>query len=361
MRASVVSLLLVSLVGCGTGAPDDLLLLQGEAPPGVELVLERSLSTQCFRPPDTEMGAEPFEELARTHADSAGGYTFELFRAQTLPGAAQSPCFRVTRAGDPGTEARAQFFQSDIRAAPLKPWAARPQLTEAGWQAGALPGLPEGNLFTFGVYEWQLDVAGLPLWRADAQAPWVATPEHLEGFAEARLSAVGFGHFLHYDESLGVLFATYTEGSLRVRTEQVEVAPLASPLPVTRGTDCLLDGELESPCPATDGSLARVPLTGQRSLELRWSEPRPVRALLLRGLESHAERILIEVAQGEGGWVQVGELVAPEVSWEDYGNDSLRTPGRWEQLALGGVQADRLRLRSEQGGLYGVREVSVFE
>lgn len=364
MRFSLLASSL-ALVACASGAPDDILLLQGAAPAGAEVLLERRLSNVCFYPVNAVVDAEPFEELARTRADGAGEYTFELYRAQTSSGADLRACFRVTRVDDPLIEARAQFFGGDVRVPPLQSWPVVPTPGAGGWTLASLPELPRGSLESGAMYEWQLDVAGRPLWRADASQPLSPAAQVFEDFSAATLHALAQGKFLHYDDSLGLLFATYTEGSLLLRTQKVDLVAPGVALPLTRGAACWLNGVETSPCPATDGALDRAALSSAeapptRSLEFRFAEPRVLESLILRGFEESAPSIRVEVAEGEGDWVLVTELFAPDYNEVDFASLMLRTPGRWEIVPLGGVRADRLRLVTD-GGIYQVREVSVFE
>lgn len=352
--------LLLLLTSCSRGAPDDILLLQGEAEPGETLVLSRRSAAFC-----SEATGEPFEtftELARTTTDPSGAFTFEIYRAQSAPGAGADACFRVQSAEDARTDVVTVLQGDDARLPALPRWDATPEWTGEGWRAPAAPALPKGSLMNDELFEWQLNSEAGPLWRASIATDLVLPSELHEDFGAGTLQAFARARYFDYDDELGIFFATHTFGVFNVRTHAVVLQPdVPSFTPLSRGAECWSDEVALTPCPATDGQLAAASLATDAyeppsALELRWAQVRPLRKLVLRGFEGYGDPLRVEIATDEGDWAVAAEFWAEPMS-EPF----MATLGQWRTLELGGVPGNRLRIVATDGYLLGVRELSVLE
>lgn len=359
-----VSLLFsAALTGCTGGAPDDVLLITGQA--AGTILLERRLDLPCWLDDfEPQPGAAPFELLAQATPDERGTYVFEVYRATARPSGDGQACFRVRQESAPRAEVRTELRSGDAHLPALLHWDEPPSLDAGRWHPPPSPQLPSGNLRTTHLLEWQLNGGGGPVWRQEASAALRLTAELLEDFGDLSIAVRARAEIHSHHDVNGLFFSSSTQARLTTDTPSRPVVATLTTA-VSRGASCELGDTPVTPCPLTDGRLESHLLTraGQqplRALVLQWSQVRNVSTLVIRGLERGGGDLRIELGSSGAEWTTVATLAALSDEPAEILRRNLASPGEWRVVELGGLPADRLRLTTSTA-FYRARELSVFE
>lgn len=355
-------------VFCGCFNPDDILPIKGSVEtPGMTVKLERGRA-QFGRCDEKKV----FQE---TTSGDDGAFTFEVFRAQAQHlSTFESFCMRASTRYPSGTEVSSVVYElfTSAELLPFPDW--QPNLTRVGDVLQFVP-LADRDAFSAQHTVAVTSADGGLVWReGDVQG------DGFSGFMPKPFT----GDSRVLDEFGGTLALSGSYSQTRmssllpdaVQYVGVQAKPSqqlilgTTQIPLSRGVPC--DG-FPTPCPLTDGELARVELNDVKTVMLRFPAPVTPSLLVLRDLMTmmqlptempnpDAPTIGVVGFQADGGVVAMGAYV---LEYSSEGESLLTADGGFERggryLAIpliAGVPIESLRVTSD--GFERLREISVF-
>lgn len=322
-RAILMSTLL--LAACFN--PDDILpvhgtLVSNDPVEGQVVRLLRdpaaAMSTDCS-------GAKAFKE---TTANADGRFSFDVFRAQAIKLSGFGAfCFRVETTFASGSTVHSDLvgLSGEITLPPFPDWRARPAREDGVLRFEPAAPLPETETFEGDQVvhraEWRTADGGLA-WAAEDRVmgfdldggqvvpqrqPMEFDDYALEDFSGvvslfARLSVEGRrdGHF------------SSASSTLELRSGDT-LAVSGNRAPVSRGLSCI---DVAVPCPLTDGRLAGVDggALGQPII-LELPAPTLLSAVVVRGVETQAQLMGMQLVVADGGTLPLVQKVLPTSLW----------------------------------------------
>jgi hypothetical protein len=306
--------LVAAVVASACFSPDDILIVKGAVtssePEGQPVRLLRG------RQGESRGDCEGLRDFKETRTDATGAYSFDVFRAQAQSLSDFSPifCFRLEAVFRSGARARVELpaLLGPITLPTLPDWQSGLSLDGDGGVrfSSALP-LPaderlegvqlthrlEGLLADGGV-SWRQDDRVLSIERmAPERVPLFFAPEVL---VEDEPVTLGLRARVEPrvepdEDPLGG--SRLILGFEVFAPESVALPPRAAPL--SRGVPC---PPLLEPCPFTDGLVGREQVVGALTrLSLELPAPGAPRWLVLRGLETPAPLVAVELGFEDGG------------------------------------------------------------
>ncbi len=313
------ALLVIPLVLCACFNPDDILPVHGSltSPDPVAGQVVRLLRDPAGAREANCNEAKPFKE---TTADEAGNFSFDVFRAQAVRLTAQGVfCFRVETTFPSGTTVFTDLvgLSAEVTLPPFPDWRASPSRVDGVLRFEPFAPLPaqetfEGDQLVHRA-EW-LTADGGRAWVVDDRV--MALNPVTNEVAPARVP-MAFDDFALEDFSGSVAINarfTITEeedpfGSnsttLEARSGQtLQVAGTRTPL--SRGLECPVFG---TPCYLTDGDLSPVDAGNTNGMIFGFAAPTSVSAVVLRGVETGASLMGLELTFADGGTVRVQQVL----------------------------------------------------
>ncbi len=353
------ALVIAVFVFTGCFNPDDIFPINGRVG-GAEQVV---MLSRAPNPPMAECG--PWSVLERGRSDADGGYTFEVFRAESMRLTNGEPyCFRVNTSYGSGTSVSAtvEAIFGEVQVPPMPDWT--PGLQLDGGVFAFAPYRTRDPGVDFFVLQHVIEVKAFTrvIWRAadsslatlgGALPPIPADPRIYEEFGGS-----------------ATIRASYTEGEGQlspigefVVRPRVEVATRGSlPLGIThvapsKGAPC----DFFSHCPLTDGSLYDESLEGQPWMQVNFKAPLAPSLVVIRGLVVHGPSLDVSGVQFDGGLLPLGTFA---VTRELDGPGSLGVNGYVPAPTFVALPVDAgepvASLRVTAEGLVQVDEVSIY-
>ncbi|MDP2274282.1 MAG: hypothetical protein Q8K32_26290 [Archangium sp.] len=266
--------------------------------------------------------AQPFKEAT---ADEAGNFSFDVFRAQAVKLTAQGVfCFRVETTFASGTTVFTDLvgLSSEVTLPPFPDWRAAPSRVDGVLRFEPFAPLPveerfEGDqvvhraewITADGGLAWVVDDRVMALNPVTNEVAPARVPMAFDDFALEDFSgSVAINARFTITEEDGPFGSNST--TLEARSGQtLQVAGARTPF--SRGLDCPVFG---TPCYLTDGDLSAVDAGNTNGLIFAFAAPTSVSAVVLRGVETEASLMALQLTAEDGGTVLV-QQVLPTSLW----------------------------------------------
>jgi hypothetical protein len=388
MRASLLSLVLISSTGCLN--PDDILPVHGTltSEDAVEGQVVRLLRDPVATRGANCAGAQAFKE---TTADAEGRFSFEVFRAQAMAVSGVGTfCLRVETTFASGTTVSTDIMSLTglVTLPPFSDWRAQPTRVDGVLRFEPAAPLPmmesiEGGQVVHRA-EWRTEDGGL-VWAAEDRG--LMPDETTErGFVPTRVP-VAFDELALEDFSgvvtlhARVRVVAEENGLFGIAAANLELRSgqtltfTGSRTPLSRGLPC---PPLGSPCPLTDGDLTMIDagtsVSRGTGLGLVLPVPSTVSTLVLRGVSTRAQQLGVQLVDADGGTLPIVQKTIPPSVWSQFvpnfefrprpdgGVDFVPLPDpRFFTFTFdAGIQVKEVRV-GFAGGVDQLSEVSLFE
>ncbi|MDP3153367.1 MAG: hypothetical protein Q8N23_11885 [Archangium sp.] len=266
--------------------------------------------------------AQPFKEAT---ADEAGNFSFDVFRAQAVKLTAQGVfCFRVETTFASGTTVFTDLvgLSSEVTLPPFPDWRAAPSRVDGVLRFEPFAPLPveerfEGDqvvhraewITADGGLAWVVDDRVMALNPVTNEVAPARVPMAFDDFALEDFSgSVAINARFTITEEDGPFGSNST--TLEARSGQtLQVAGARAPF--SRGLECPVFG---TPCYLTDGDLSAVDAGNTNGLIFAFAAPTSVSAVVLRGVETEASLMALQLTDEDGGTVLV-QQVLPTSLW----------------------------------------------